>query len=158
MATYCCIPALKKWLTCPQQKAMIRIHHVSLLLRFLSGFIIIRIIIRIIRLGIEGFLWWGLNKSLFNQFLTCNKIYLTYSSCNPGRQPHLFVWVNKLWSGISCEHMDDSNLTPLINVYQQVTQFAVVFVNQIYSLWANILKSHNSTACNKLLNNVITLL
>jgi len=42
-------------------------------------------------------------------------------------------------------------LAPLINVYQQVTQFAVVFVNQVNSIWANFLKSHHSTTCNKLI-------
>lgn len=64
--------------------------------------------------------------------------------------PHPFVWVNKLCPCISRQHVNHCHLTPFIDVYQQVTQFAVVFVNQVNSIWANILKSHHGTTCNKL--------
>ena len=65
---------------------------------------------------------------------------------------YLFVWINKLCSGISCQHVNHCYLSPLIYVNQQVTQLAVVLVNQINPFGANFLKSHHCTTCNKLNN------
>lgn len=53
----------------------------------------------------------------------------TYLPCSKKMQLYLFVWIKKLCSCISCQHMNHSYLSPLIYVDQQITQLSVVLVN-----------------------------
>ena len=62
----------------------------------------------------------------------------------------LLVGVNELCPGIACEHADDGHLTPLVHIYHQVAQFAIVLVNQVNPLRAHHLICHHHATCNKL--------
>ena len=71
------------------------------------------------------------------------------------------MWTDELCSGVARQHVDDDHLTPFLHVHQQVTQLAVVFVNQIDSLWTHFLEcpgSHFLLPTEVTMNNTITLL
>ena len=47
---------------------------------------------------------------------------------------HINVRVDELSSCISGQHVYDDHLAPLVHVHEQVAQFAVVLVDQVYPL------------------------
>lgn len=48
------------------------------------------------------------------------------------------IRVDKLRTGVSRQHVDDDHLTPLLNVHQQVTQLAVILVNEVNPFWTHL--------------------
>ena len=57
---------------------------------------------------------------------------------------------DELGATVSGEHVNDCNLTPLVDVHQQTAQLAVVLVNQIDSLRTDLFKRLNGASRNKL--------
>lgn len=65
---------------------------------------------------------------------------------------HCFIWIDELHATISRQHVNDDDLPPLFHVDQQITQLAVVLVNEVDSLGADLLESLDGTACHQLQN------
>ena len=60
------------------------------------------------------------------------------------------IGVDKLGASVARQSVDDDNLTPLLHIHQQVAQLAVVLVNQVNALWANLFKRLDGTPSDKL--------
>ena len=54
-----------------------------------------------------------------------------------------FVRIDELGSRVSSQHVDDNDLSPLVHVDQKRAKFAIVFVDEVDSIWANFLKRRN---------------
>lgn len=65
---------------------------------------------------------------------------------------NLLVGIDKLSPSISGQHVDDDDLTPLLNIHQQITQLAVVLMDEVIPLWTDLLKGLNGTPSHKLQN------
>lgn len=53
------------------------------------------------------------------------------------------IWICKLRATVSRQHVDDDNLTPFLDIHQQVTQLPIVLVDQIDPFWAHLFKRLN---------------
>lgn len=57
---------------------------------------------------------------------------------------------DKLCPGVSGQHVYDDHLTPLLDVHQQVTQLAIVLMDQVDPVRTDLLKRHHHAASNQL--------
>lgn len=61
-----------------------------------------------------------------------------------------FVRIDELRSSVTRQHIENSHLTPLVDVDQQIAESTIIFVNQIDSLRTNLFESLNSAAVDQL--------
>ena len=63
---------------------------------------------------------------------------------------YILVWRDELRSCVASQHVDDRNLTPLVDVDEQAAQLAVVLVNQVDALRTDLLERLNRAASHQL--------
>lgn len=68
----------------------------------------------------------------------------------PKNNAYILIGTDKLCPAVVSQHVENDHLAPLFHIHQQVAQFSVILVYQVYTLWADFHKGLDSTACHQL--------
>lgn len=67
-----------------------------------------------------------------------------------GSRTHVLVGAEELGARVAGQHVDDDHLPPLLHINEQVAELAVVLVDEVNALRADLLERHHHTAGHQL--------